>query len=84
MKIKKCSLNQNRISTIHAETGQEDYFRFLNMGFGSLREVHYQLSLAKRLGFFFNEDSSLIETKVLYAEKVLNSLIGMTPSDCAV
>ena len=52
-----------------------DYLRFLNIAFGSLRELHYQLNLSKRLGFLPNEDSSLIEPKVEEAEKVLNGLI---------
>jgi four helix bundle protein len=58
-----------------ARDSEADYLRFLNMAFGSLRELHYQLSLSKRLGFLSNENSSLIETKVVGAEKVLNGLI---------
>ena len=34
-----------------ARESQADYLRFLNVAFGSLRELHYQLSLSKRLGF---------------------------------
>ena len=52
-----------------------DYLRFLNIVFGSLRELHYQLSLADRLGFLDNQDLSLIEPKIIETEKVLNSLI---------
>jgi len=58
-----------------ARDSQADYIRFLYIAFGSLRELHYQLSLSKRLGFLFNEDSSLIEPKVVETEKVLNGLI---------
>ena len=58
-----------------ARDSQADYLRFLYMAFGSLRELHYQLSLSKRLGFLSNEDSSLIEPKVVETEKVLNGLI---------
>jgi len=58
-----------------ARDSEADYLRFLNIAFGSLRELHYQLSLSKRLGFLSNEDSSLIEPKVVEAEKVLNGLI---------
>ncbi len=54
---------------------EADYLRFLNIAFGSLRELHYQLTLSQRLGFLPNEDSSLIEPKVVETEKVLNSLI---------
>ncbi|MCX5724243.1 MAG: four helix bundle protein [Nitrospirae bacterium] len=58
-----------------ARDSEADYLRFLNIAFGSLRELHYQLNLSKRLGFLRNEDSSLLESKVVEAEKVLNSLI---------
>lgn len=34
-----------------ARESQPDYLRFLTMAFGSLRELHYQLDLSKRLGF---------------------------------
>ena len=58
-----------------ARDSEADYPRFLNMAFGSLRELHYQLNLSKRLGLLPNEDSSLIEPKVVETEKVLNGLI---------
>jgi len=40
-----------------------------------LRELHYQLNLAKRLGFVLYENPSPLESKVIEAEKVLNGLI---------
>jgi four helix bundle protein len=58
-----------------ARDSEADYLRFLNIAFGSLRELHYQINLSKRLGFLPNEDSSLIEPKVVETEKVLNGLI---------
>ena len=58
-----------------ARDSQADYLRFLYIAFGSLKELHYQLSLSKRLGFLSNEDLSLIEPKVVETEKVLNGLI---------
>ena len=58
-----------------ARDSEADYLRFLNIAFGSLRELHYQLTLSQRLGFLPNEDSSLIEPKVVETEKVLNGLI---------
>jgi four helix bundle protein len=58
-----------------ARDTQADYLRFLYIAFGSLRELHYQLDLSKRLGFLCDEDSSLIEPKVVETEKVLNGLI---------
>jgi four helix bundle protein len=58
-----------------ARGSQTDYLRFLTIAFGSLRELHYQLDLSKRLGFLDSQDSSFIEQKVIEAEKVLNGLI---------
>jgi four helix bundle protein len=58
-----------------ARDSQADYLRFLHMAFGSLRELHYQLSLAKRLGYLSDDDSALIEPKIVETEKVLNALI---------
>ena len=56
-----------------ARDSQVDYLRFLDIAFGSLRELHYQLSLSRRLGFLGNQNSSLIEPKIVETEKVLGS-----------
>jgi four helix bundle protein len=58
-----------------ARESRADYLRFLSIAFGSLRELHYQLSLAKRLGFITDNDLIELEPIVVEAEKVLNSLI---------
>ena len=58
-----------------ARDSEAEYLRLLNIAFGSLRELRYQLSLSKRLGFLRNEDLSLFEPKVVETEKVLNGLI---------
>jgi four helix bundle protein len=58
-----------------ARDSQAEYPRFLNMAFGSLRELHYQIGLSKRLGFLCNQDTALIEPKIVETEKVLNGLI---------
>jgi four helix bundle protein len=58
-----------------ARDSEADYLRFLNVAFGSLRELHYQLNLSNRLDFLPNEDFSLIEPKIVETEKVLNGLI---------
>ena len=64
-----------------ARESEAEYLRFLNIAFGSLRELHYQLNLSKRLGFIRNEDSSLLEPKVVETEKVLNGLIRALRDD---
>ncbi len=58
-----------------ARESEADYLRFLTVAFGSLRELHYQLTLSKRLGFLSDEASLLIEPKIVETEKVLNGLI---------
>ena len=58
-----------------ARESQADYLRFLNIAFGSLRELHYQLNLSNRLGFLDNQNLSLVEPQILETEKVLNGLI---------
>ncbi len=58
-----------------ARDSQADYLRFLYIAFGSLKELNYQLSLSKRLGFTGNNGLSVIESKISEAEKVLNGLI---------
>ena len=58
-----------------ARDSQADYQRFLSIAFGSLRELHYQLSLSVRLGFLDDQELSLVEAKIIEAEKVLNGLI---------
>ena len=64
-----------------ARDSQADYLRFLYIAFGSLRELHYQLSLSKRLGFLRNQDSPLLEAKIVETEKVLNGLIRALRND---
>ena len=58
-----------------ARDSRADYLRYLYIAFGSLRELHYQLDLSKRLGFLSDEDASQIEPKIIETEKVLNGLI---------
>lgn len=64
-----------------ARDTQADYRRFLTVAFGSLRELHYQLSLSKRLWFLSDQDYSIILTMIVEAEKVLNGLIRSLRDD---
>ncbi len=64
-----------------AKSSQADYMRFLEIAYGSVCEVEYQLSLAKRLGFL--ESQSAKETNSLANEtgRVLNGLLRSLKSD---
>jgi hypothetical protein len=64
-----------QVDRLNARDSQADYLRFLTMAFGSLRELHYQIGLSKRLGFLNNQDFSSFESKVVETEKILNGLI---------
>ena len=64
-----------------ARESQADYLRFLTMAFGSLRELHYQMGLSRRLGFLRGQDLSLVEPKIIETEKVLNGLIRSLRND---
>lgn len=52
-----------------------EYRRFIEIAFGSLKEMHYQFSLAKRLGYFGSTDISIYEEKLEETEKVLAALL---------
>lgn len=54
---------------------QNEYVRFLEIAFGSLKELHYQFTLAKRLGYLHNHDMSNCGSKLVETEKVLGALI---------
>jgi len=58
-----------------ARESQGDYLRFLTIAFGSLRELSYQLTLSRRLGFLNDRDWSTLEPKITESEKVLGALI---------
>lgn len=58
-----------------ARESQVEYLRFLEIAFSSLRELNYQFSLARRLGFMKEADTVECESKMLETEKVLGALI---------
>jgi four helix bundle protein len=58
-----------------ARDTQAEYSRFLTIAFGSLRELRYQADLSRRLDYLDCKASSLLDTKIVEAEKVLGSLI---------
>ena len=64
-----------------ARESQAEYRNFLNIAFASLRELHYQFSLALRLEYIRQCNVNNYESKILEAEKVLGSLLRSMRSE---
>jgi len=60
---------------------QAGYLRFLEIAFGSSRELHYQLCLSRRLGYSDEHDISECESKIVETEKVLGALLRSMHKD---
>lgn len=58
-----------------ARESQSEYLRFLEIAFGSLRELHYQFSLSKRLGYLDGAGIEQFEADIVEEEKVLGALV---------
>jgi four helix bundle protein len=58
-----------------ARESQAEYVRFLEIAFASLRELHYQFTLASRLGYVETGQLPECEAKIVETEKVLNALL---------
>lgn len=58
-----------------ARESQAEYLRFLEIAFGSLRELNYQCGLARRLDYFEGDTSTALFSKIAEAEKVLGALL---------
>jgi four helix bundle protein len=52
-----------------------EYLRFLEIAFGSLRELNYQFGLSNRLGYIQEQEFVEFNLKLLETEKVLGALI---------
>ena len=58
-----------------ARHSEADYLRFLDMAYGSARELEYQMSLAHRLGYLNDEGYRPLHQRCAETSKVLNGLI---------
>jgi four helix bundle protein len=58
-----------------ARNSESDYLRFLDMAYGSVREVEYQASLAHRLGYVSAEAYEPLRERCVETSKVLGALI---------
>ena len=58
-----------------ARESEAEYLRFLEIAFGSLRELHYQFSLATRLGYVLEPDVTSGNEVIEEASKVLSALL---------
>lgn len=54
---------------------QADFCRFVEIALGSAMELHYQLSLAARLGFGIDAEVKTAEAKAEVVAKTLNGLV---------
>jgi four helix bundle protein len=58
-----------------ARESHVEYVRFLELAFGSLRELHYQAGISARLAYMPKEEALECDNKLEEAEKVLGALI---------
>lgn len=64
-----------------AKSSQADYSRFLEIAYGSVCEVEYQLSLAERLGYLESQSAKEATSLANETGRVLNGLLRSLKSD---
>ena len=64
-----------------AKSSQADYSRFLEIAYGSVCEVEYQLSLAERLGYLESQAAKEATSLANETGRVLNGLLRSLKSD---
>ena len=58
-----------------ARNSETEYLRFLDMAYGSAREVEYQISLAARVGYLPPERIAALTEQAIETSKVVGGLI---------
>ncbi len=58
-----------------ARSTQADYLRFLDIAYGSARELAYQVTIAVRLGYLPKDEGQEVESLAIETSKILNGLI---------
>ena len=58
-----------------ARESRADYVRFVEIAYGSARELEYQATLARRLNFMSEENATELEDISVETSKVLNGLL---------
>ena len=64
-----------------AKSSQADYVRFLEISYGSVCEVEYQLSLAQRLSYLDEDAATQVVAIANETGRVLNGLLRSLKSD---
>jgi four helix bundle protein len=74
--MRRCSVSvASNIVEGCARHTEADYLRFLDMSYGSVRELEYQVSLSKRLGFMSPQLGDETAARAAETAKVINGLI---------
>lgn len=75
--MRRCAVSiPSNIVEGSARSSHADYLRFLDIAYGSVCELEYQISLATRLAFLEPESANEINQKCSETARVLNALIN--------
>lgn len=74
--IRRCAVSvPSNIVEGCGRSSTSDFIRFLDIAFGSLRELGYHLDLSHRLGFLRSDDYESCKGVLIETDKVLAALI---------